>query len=78
MHNYPLTLLLRSRTTLLPLDFDHFTPKGLATLIGLVKLRKSCMQMVLPDVLECQKLDHIPSGPWASLGNCFGKCPFVH
>ena len=26
MYNYPLTLLLRSRMTLLPLDFDHFTP----------------------------------------------------
>ena len=52
--------------------------KGLATLIRLVKLRKSCLQMVLSDVLDCQKLDHIQSGPWASLGNCFGKYPLVH
>ena len=54
------------------------TTRRLANLIRPVKLRKSCLQMVLPDVLECRKSDHIPSGPWASLGNCFEKCPFVH
>ena len=64
-HNYQMSWTKLSRGA-------HLQPNGLATLIAAVKLQRSCLVWVLPDIRKCSKADQIMGAngysSWRSLG----------